>query len=330
MPTALSPWWKPWRRRRHKVSPGSGEAASTHDESIGADTRADFDTDVTGNADTGIATTPEQHVRFVCWLLGEPQRSTAESAALAPPGAAVPRLLERIDAVIASETLRAALLPRTPHVVPQLMRTLRDEAYSSADVATRISKDVVLTTEVLRSAVAASKRNDDDGEIDLAWAVAAIGTQGLRRAIANVVLRPMFDAGGSTLSARAASRIWKDADRKARRCTALATQELLDPLDGYLVGLLHDTGWTALLRAIDNCEEVTVTARDLTHPAVVPELLRRRDTLFGALVQPWSLSPAINVVAAELAFKGLAAARSPLGIALRQADRAATLSAIAR
>ena len=43
--------------------------------------------------------------------------------------AAVEALLARLDEVIASDTLRAALLPRAPHVVPQLMKTLRDEGY---------------------------------------------------------------------------------------------------------------------------------------------------------------------------------------------------------
>ena len=105
------------------------------------------------------------------------------------------------------------------------MKTLRDEGYSSVDVAGRISKDAVLTAEVVRSATSAFQRGDEEGEIDLARAVTMIGTQGLRRAIANVVLRPIFDAKGDTFSARAATQIWKDADRKARlSCRALVDE----------------------------------------------------------------------------------------------------------
>ena len=93
----------------------------------------------------------ERQVRFFCWLTGV-------SAAAAPgpdtaPAAVVGPLLERLDAVIASDALRASLLPRAPHVVPQLMKTLRDETYSSVDVASRISRDVVLSAEVIRSAL---------------------------------------------------------------------------------------------------------------------------------------------------------------------------------
>jgi HD-like signal output (HDOD) protein len=271
----------------------------------------------------------ERHVRFLCWLIGV-------SAAAAPgpeetPALVIGPLLERLDEVIASDALRANLLPRAPHVVPQLMKTLRDESYSSVDVASRISRDVVLSAEVIRSATSAyrAKEDDDAGEIDLARAVAMIGTAGLRRAIASVVLRPIFDAGGDTLSAKAAVKIWRDADRKARLSAALAGQQSLDPFDGYLAGLLHNSGWTAELRAIDGFEDLIFGNADLAHPAVVPELLRRRDALFGAIVGPWNLSPAMDRLADEVGKVGLDAARSQLGIALREANRLAALYALA-
>lgn len=268
----------------------------------------------------------ERRVRFFCWMVGVPAAPSPGS----PPPANVSRLLEELDRIIASESLRAGLLPRAPHVVPQLMKTLRDEHYSSVEVASRISKDVVLTAEVVRSATSAFQRGgDDDGEIDLARAVAMIGTQGLRRAIANVVLRPIFDAGGDTLSARAAKQIWKDADKKARLCAALASQLALDPFDGYLAGLLHNSGWTAALRAIDGMADVTTSAAELSHTNVVPQLARRRDALFGALVEPWNLSPAMDRLAEEVGSRGIDAVQSPLGVALRDAERLAALHALA-
>jgi HD-like signal output (HDOD) protein len=268
-----------------------------------------------------------RNLRFFCWMVGV--AFDPRVAARPAPGALIGEMLGRVDEIIASDSLRAGLLPRAPHVVPQLMKTLRDESYSSADVANRISRDVVLTAEVVRSATSILQRDDDGEEIDLARAVAVIGTQGLRRAIANVVLRPIFDTRGTTLSARAATQIWKDADRKARLCAALAAQTELDPFDGYLAGLLHNSGWTAVLRAIDNLEDLAIGATDISHPEVVPQLVRRRDKLFGALVGPWNLGAAMDAVAAEVGGVGLENARSPLGIALRDADRLAALRALA-
>ena len=270
----------------------------------------------------------ERHVRFFCWLVGVSPAAAPGGAD--PPAAVVGPLLERLDAVIASDALRANLLPRAPHVVPQLMKMLRDESYSSVDVASRISRDVVLSAEVIRSATSVYRAKDDEqGEIDLARAVAIIGTAGLRRAIASVVLRPIFEAGGDTLSAKAAVKIWRDADRKARLGAAMATTLSLDPFDGYLAGLLHNSGWTALLRALDGVEDLIFAATDLAHPAVVPQLLRRRDALFGALVGPWNLSPAIDALADEVGRLGLDAARSQLGVAWRDANRLAALYALA-
>ncbi len=271
----------------------------------------------------------EPHARFFCWLVGV--SAAAAPGPDEPPAPVVAPLLERLDEVIASDALRANLLPRAPHVVPQLMKTLRDENYSSVDVASRISRDVVLSAEVIRSATSTNrpKKDDDEGEIALARAVAMIGTGGLRRAIASVVLRPIFDAAGDTLSAKAAVKIWRDADKKARLSAALAGQQALDPFDGYLAGLLHNSGWTATLRAIDGFEDLVFSGADLAHPAVVPQLLRRRDALFGAIVGPWSLSPAIDRLAREVGEHGLDSVRSPLGLALREANRLAALHALA-
>ena len=159
-------------------------------------------------------------------------------------------------------------------------------------------------------------------------AVTMIGTQGLRRAIANVVLRPIFDAKGDTFSARAATQIWKDADRKARLCSALVTPQIGDPFDGYLAGLLHNTGWTALLRAIDGFEDMALNGAQLARPEVIPQLLQRRDALFGAIVGPWNLSAAVDGLAGDVGRNGVEGAQSPLGLALRQADRLAAWRAL--
>ena len=51
--------------------------------------------------------------------------------------------------------------------------------------------------------------------------------------------------------------------------------------------------------------------------------------LFGALVEPWNLSPAMDRLASEVGSLGLDAASSPLGAALRDAERLAALHALA-
>ena len=328
----LSRWWSRLSERSAPAPdaglrvppPARGEAPGT-----AATAATAIDAFPAGMADTDAErakTSPELQTRFLGWLLAAPEPSPSPAAV----DDAMRAMLEKLDAVIGSEAQRAGLLPRAPHVVPQLMKTLRDESYSAVDVAERIAKDVVLTAEVIRSATSAFELDEGAG-IDLPRAVAVIGTVGLRRAIASVVLRPIFDAQGDSLSARAAPRIWKDADRKARLCTTLATERGLDPFDGYLLGLLHDTGWSAALRALDALPGAPVAAGWLASPPLAVELTRRRDVLFGTMVQTWQLGPSVTAVAAAVASVGLdTAARSlPLAAALRDADRLGMLRALA-
>jgi len=336
---ALGRWWNPFGRKS-RPAPGSvdGPEGATSlpatapmplahrpvQAAVGAATLPAPLAAAEAPAPIDAPLSDPQRIEFFRWIVGVP--TIAGTSGL--PDLVVQHLMERLDEVIASDALRAGLLPRAPHVIPQLMKTLRDEGYSSIDVASRISKDVVLTAEVVRSATSAFQRGDDEGEIDLPRAVTMIGTQGLRRAIANVVLRPIFDAKGDTFSARAANQIWKDADRKARLCAALVTPEIGDPFDGYLAGLLHNTGWTALLRAIDGFEDMALNGAQLAHPEVIPQLLQRRDALFGAIVGPWNLSAAVDGLAGDVGRNGVEGAQSPLGLALRQADRLAAWRAL--
>ena len=320
-------WWTPWKRRP-RVAPASQLHTADPPETVALAPSPPVD--AVAAADDAVAeSAPERQLRFFCWLV-----CLSTTPMVGPsPCPVIGQLLEQLDTITASDSLRAGLLPRAPHIVPQLMKTLRDERYSSVDVADRISKDPALTAEVVRNASSVFGRNGetdgDDVEVDLSRAVAVIGTLGLRRAIASVVLRPIFDARGDTLSARAATQIWMDADRKARLCAVFAAEGGLDPFDGYLAGLLHNSGWTALLRAIDGMADIDVSAGDLAHDDVVPQLAMRRDALFGAIVGPWKLSPAIDRLAEEIGAVGLDSARSPLGVALRGAQRLASLRALA-
>ncbi len=263
---------------------------------------------------------------FLHWMLGlapsdKPKIPVvADEAARSLPG--------QVDALTVTDAQCAHLLPRAAQVVPQLMKAMRDERYSAVDVAERISKDVVLTTEVIRLANSVHRAGNEP-IVEVAHAVTAVGSDGLRRAIAKVVLRPVFEARSAPLSLNAAPHIWLDADRKARLCAALAPGHGVDALDGYLAGLLHNTGWTALLRALDSLRPPPRGAM-LLDAELGRELLQRRDRLFGRLVAPWQVSPALTALAEEVRDGGLGGARSPLADVLRIAEDLATRHALQR
>lgn len=258
---------------------------------------------------------PDPQLPFFEWLLGTGPTLDA------PLLASEQRLLAQLDAVLAADSSRTALLPRAPAVIPQLMNSLRDERQSAQALADRVAKDPSLVAEVIRLANSAHARAAERVS-DLAEAVSRLGTQGLRRAIAVVVLKPIFDAQADSLSGRSAARLWLHSEAKAAECMRLATGAGLDPFDGYLAGLMHNIGWTAALRAIDRSEG---GAPAQFSRAFVPAFEPKREMFFALLVMPWHLTDALTALAVELLDGGLVAATSKLGRALRAADRHASL-----
>jgi hypothetical protein len=247
---------------------------------------------------------------FFEWLVGHPALDTSLHDSER-------QLLAQLDAVIASDTSRNALLPRAPAVIPQLMNSLRDEAQSTEALAQRVARDPHLVAEVIRLANGAQTRGGAP-VVDLAEAIGRLGTEGLRRAISRVVLKPMFDGHADSLSARCAARLWQHSEAQATACQQEAVARGLAPFDGYLTGLMHDIGWSAALRAIDRSEG---GAPKHFSSAFIKKFEARRERLFALLVMPWQLSAGLTALGAEmLEHGGLAAARSPLGQALRAAD----------
>lgn len=225
-------------------------------------------------------------------------------------------LLAHLDSVLASDDSRAALLPRAPAVIPQLLSSLRDEGQSSTALAERVTRDPHLIAEVIRMSNSAYARASEPIS-DIAQAIGRIGTNGLRRAIARVVLKPMFGGTSDTLSARCAQRLWEHSDAEAAACQQEAVLLGLDPFEGYLTGLLHNVGWTAALRAIDRGE---AGAPERFSRPFAEEFNRRCDAFFALLVIPWQLSPGLTALGTAWRDGDRAAVCSPLSQALRAAE----------
>lgn len=321
-PLALSPWRR--SRAAERATPPRPALAAVPSVATPAP-----------EALTPTSELPEVTAPFFAWLLSQPKTETSPDIGPDATGddtaldEASRSVLARLDEVIQSDPQRSALLPRAPQVLPQLMRSLRDDHYVSVEVAARIGKDAVLAAEVIRAANG-SHRGSREPIVDLSQAVLSIGADHLRRVIARSVLRPIFDVRGARLSSMAAPQIWVNAEFKARLCSALATAEGLDPLDGYLAGMLHDSGWTALLRAIDGLgpQQVPPLPRLVT-PALSHALAERRDRLFCKLMRPWQLSMPLVAMADDIENHGLAAVRLPLAVALQRAHALASLHALA-
>jgi hypothetical protein len=269
-------------------------------------------------ADGGDSAPPPPSL--LAWLLdaaaphhGAP--TAAERAALAP-----------LDALLARPAWPADLLPRAPAVIPQLLGLLRQEMPSRAAIVQQIGKDVVLAAEVLRMARSPYYRSR--AEIDtLDAAVTLLGTSGLQSAIARVVLKPVFDTQAGGLAGRSARRAWELAEREAEACADLAAQAGIERFEGFLAGLLHGTGRTALLRTLDRAGIEPASPWSLAFDHALED---RADRMFGRLALGWQITPALSELAAAVAQRGLEDAGLPLAAALRQAQRQAAAVLAAR
>ncbi len=234
-----------------------------------------------------------------------------------PPAAGERSLLQALDTQLAAPQLPPDLLPRAAGVLPPLLALMRQESPSRTAMVQQVLKDPLLTAEVLR--VARSTYYGGRPVDTLEAALDRIGTAGLQAATARVLLKPVFQPQGGGLAMRAAPRVWERAEHKSLHCAAWMARRGGDRFEGLLAGLLHDTGWLALLRLMDRA------GLGLTWPAsraLDAALDRRKDRVFGRLVASWDLSPGLVELAAALQKSPLSTLDLPLAAALRDADEA--------
>lgn len=180
--------------------------------------------------------------RYFPWLLGS-------FATEFNNGAEKPLLvaLERICRADLSDT---RLLPRVPSVLPQLLKSLRNENVSGDELATHIAKDVTLVAEII-SEVNSSYYNPADKISSLDNAIRLLGINGLRLLVARTAFRPLIQLQSGRITSVVAPQIWEQSEKCAQACRLLAQQRGLDSFHAYLAGLLENIGLIIAFRTLD-------------------------------------------------------------------------------
>lgn len=243
---------------------------------------------------------------FDCAPLTDAPLSEAERAAL-----------DALSRTLALPVIADNLLPRAAALIPQLIALVRQTDLPTPAIAERIGKDAVLTAEVLRLASSPYYRAQGDVS-DLQQAISLIGLQGLQTVIARVLLKPIYQSAPGPLSGRAGPRMWDHSEALARHTGILAEQAGQTAFDGYLLGMLHDTGWTVALSVIDRAGITLAIPPSSAFASVLDDKVCR---LFGLAAQRWQITPGFAALARDARSNGLTAAQHPLARLLLPAHR---------
>ena len=182
---------------------------------------------------------------FCRWLAGQP------GSAIAP--AAEQRILDALAHLLESPQSAADMVPRVPAVIPQLLRSLRDERVSGADLARQFAQDVVLVGAIIREANSPCYRPSMPIKT-IEGAVMLLGQNGIRMLLAKVAFRPIISVQSGRFAHQLAPHVWRQSEACALAASLLAQAMHADPFEAYLAGLLRNVGLIVALRLIDQLD----------------------------------------------------------------------------
>ncbi|MES2297915.1 MAG: HDOD domain-containing protein [Pseudomonadota bacterium] len=159
-------------------------------------------------------------------------------------------ILDALDRLLKTPSAGANLVPRVPAVIPQLLRSLRDESVDGTELARQVAQDPMLVAEVIRAANSAYYAPAAPVK-NIEGAVIRLGQNGLRVQVARVSFRPIINDHSGHFAHMAAPQIWRQSELCAQAATMLAKANAADPFEAYLAGLMHSVGLIVALRLID-------------------------------------------------------------------------------
>ncbi len=234
------------------------------------------------------------------------------------------RLLGALDQAVSLPIPDATLVPRAPAVIPRLIRTLRDDDVSAADLARQIAQDPVLVADLLRIANSPYYRTAA-GIRSLEHAVTVLGRNGLGQLIAAAALKPILNVQSGRFARTAAPRTWNHSQLCAAACDFLGRAQGLDEFEPYLAGLLHDIGLVMAFRIMDRHVEGSSKPLSASFYEVFGDLARQ---LSYQVLNTWELPTPVAIAMREQA-KDLSIPITQLGSVLYAGNQVSKLRMLA-
>ncbi len=251
---------------------------------------------------------------FFHWLAGPHVTGAAGDETL---------VLDELARLVRDPHTASTLVPRVPAVIPQVLRSLRSDAASSADLARQVAQDAVLVAEVLRE-VNSPYYQPSSPVRNLEGALLLLGQNGLRMLLARVAFRRIISLQTSRLARLVAPQLWNQSEKCAQAASLLAPSHSADPFEAYLAGLMHNVGLIVALRVIDG---LLPTGGLPDSDAFGMRLVHAARLISAGIAGEWELPPAIGHAIAHLG--DAATVSTSLPAALGEADRLAKLHMLA-
>jgi HD-like signal output (HDOD) protein len=251
---------------------------------------------------------------FFHWLAGPHVTGAAGDETL---------VLDELARLVRDPHTASTLVPRVPAVIPQVLRSLRNDAASSADLARQVAQDAVLVAEVLRE-VNSPYYQPGSPVRNLEGALLLLGQNGLRMLLARVAFRRIISLQTSRLARLVAPQLWNQSEKCAQAASLLAPSHGADPFEAYLAGLMHNVGLIVALRVIDG---LLPTGGLPDSDAFGLRLVHAARLISAGIAGEWELPPAISHAIAHLG--DAATVSTSLPAALGEADRLAKLHMLA-
>ncbi|ATD60840.1 HDOD domain-containing protein [Janthinobacterium svalbardensis] len=181
-------------------------------------------------------------------------RWLAAAGSAQAPAETEQQILDELARLAREPIAGAALVPRIPAIIPQLMRTLQDENMSAAKLSAQLAQDVLLVAEVYREAnrpCYQSRYNASPSINNMEGAIMLLGQNGMRMLLARVAFRPIVSMQSGGLTVRTAPLIWRQSEKCALAASLVAPTMHANAFDAYLAGLMANVGLVVAFRLID-------------------------------------------------------------------------------
>ena len=245
------------------------------------------------------------------------------AAALPPyaPPEREQRVLDELARLAAAPLAGAALVPRVPEIIPQLMRSLRDDSMNAAELSRYLSQDLVLVAEVYREANRPAylpRYHAGPPVTSIEAAIMLLGQNGMRMLLARVAFRPVISTGSGRHTRRVAPLVWRQSEKCALAASLLAPSMRANPFEAYLAGLMENVGLVVAFRLVDQlCPGDTLPHSD----AFIAGLFAQARVLSARIAALWEFPEAVTQAIAAAGTSGA----PPLAKALALGDRLAKL-----